>query len=72
MPQADGPKPPSLIPGVVLMVIAAVLMVVVIVNPEMPGWLRTTIAIAAVVVVVALIGFGIYVARQATRRGGAR
>lgn len=69
--ETEGPKPPSLLPGVVLMVIAAVLMVVVIVgDPDtMPGWLRTSVAVAAVVVVVALIGFGIFVARRAGRRG---
>ena len=72
MSDSPGRKPPSLVPGVVLMAIAAVLMVVVIINPDMPSWLRTTIATAAIVVVVALIGYGVYVARSAGRKGAAR
>lgn len=72
MPDSNRRQAPSLVPGVVLMVIAAVLMVVVIINPDMPGWARTTIAIAAVVVVIALIGYGVFAVRRTSRRGVTR
>lgn len=72
MSDSEGRKQPSLVPGVVLMAVAAVLMVVVIINPDMPSWARSTIASAAVGVVIALIGYGIFVVRRASRRGASR
>jgi hypothetical protein len=69
--EQDGPKPPPLVPGVVLLALAAVLIVVVLVgNPDtMPSGLRTTIAITAVVVIVALLGYAGYVFRASSKRG---
>ena len=64
-------KQPSMVPGLVLLVMAAVLIVVVLAKPDMPGWLRTTIAIVAVVVVVALLAYA-FVVFRATTRGGSR
>jgi len=45
------------VPGIALLGLAAVLMVVVLIKPDMPGWLRTTIAIAAIVVVLVLLAY---------------
>ncbi len=59
--------PPSVVPGVVLLGGAAVLIVVVLINPHMPGWLRTVIGLAAVVLVVALLVFAVRLFRQTTR-----
>jgi len=64
-------RPPSLIAGMSLLGIAAVLMVVVLVNPSMPSWLRTVIAILAVLVVVVLIGYAAYLFRV-VKRGNQR
>jgi len=73
VPKSDSqsPKPPSLVPGVVLLALAAVLIVVVLVgNPDtMPPALRTGIAIGAVVVIVALLGYAGYVFYATTKRG---
>lgn len=71
MPQSDdkGSKQPPLVPGVALLVLAAALMVVLIVNPEMPQAARTTIALVAVAVVIALLGYAVYVFMQSTKRG---
>ncbi|TKV61090.1 hypothetical protein FDO65_05445 [Nakamurella flava] len=66
------PKPPSLVPGVVLLGLAAVLIVVVLIKPAMPDWLNTTIAVLAVAVVIALLGYAVWVFRATTRRGRAR
>lgn len=63
---------PSLVPGVVLLAVAAALIVVVLIDPAMPDWLRRTIAIVAVCVVVALLGYAIWVFRRSTRSGGGR
>jgi membrane protein implicated in regulation of membrane protease activity len=57
-------------PGVVLLVLAGVLIIVVLVKPSMPGWLRTVIAILAVLVVLALLVYAYRVFRGSTRRGG--
>ena len=65
---ADSGQPP-LLPGVVLLVLAGVLIVVVLVKPTMPGWLRTAIAILAVLVVLALLVYAYRVFRGSTRRG---
>jgi hypothetical protein len=65
------PKPPSLVPGVVLLALAAVLIVVVLVgDPDtMPSGLKTAIVIAAVAVIVALLGYAVYVFHVTTKRG---
>lgn len=63
---------PSLVPGLALLVVAAALIVLVLINPPMPGWLRTVIAIVAVCVVLALLAYTAIVFRGATRRGGGR
>ena len=55
----------------VLLVLAGVLIVVVLVKPDMPDWLRTTIAILAVVVVIGLLAYAFVVFRETTR-GGSR
>lgn len=68
----SGPKPPSLVPGVVLLGLAAVLIVVVLIKPPMPDWLNTTIAVLAIATVVALLGYAVWVFRATTRRGRAR
>ncbi len=70
--EQDGPKPPSLVPGVVLLAVAAALIVVVLVNPPVPGWARTTIAVVAVAVVIALLVHAVLVFRGASRRGTGR
>ena len=64
-------KQPSLAPGAVLLVLAGVLIVIVLVKPDMPDWLRTTIAILAVVVVIGLLAYAFVVFRETTR-GGSR
>jgi hypothetical protein len=73
VPKSDreGPKPPSLVPGVVLLALAAVLIVVVLVgNPDtMPAGLKTGIVIAAIAVIVALLGYAVYVFHATTKRG---
>jgi hypothetical protein len=61
-------RQPSLVPGTVLLAVAAVLIVVVLIKPAMPDWLRTTIAITAVVVVLALLVVSFRVFRSTTRR----
>lgn len=63
------PQGPSLVPGTVLLGVAAVLILVVLIKPDMPGWLRTTIAIVAVLVVLALLVIVVRVFRSTTRRG---
>ncbi len=63
-------KGPSLVPGVVLLIIAAVLMVVVLVKPDMPGWATTTVAVVAIAVVLALLVYAFAVFISMTRRGG--
>ena len=69
---APARKQPSLVPGVVLLALAAVLIAVVLIKPDMPGWLKTTIAILAVLVVVALLFSAFRVFRDTTRRGNGR
>ncbi|NNG37469.1 hypothetical protein [Nakamurella aerolata] len=68
--RAGGPSgQPSLVPGTVLLGIAAVLIVLVLVKPDMPGWLRVTIAVVAVLVVIALLVIAFRVFRGVSRRG---
>ena len=64
-------KQPSLAPGAALLVLAGVLIVIVLIKPDMPDWLRTTIAILAVVVVIGLLAYAFVVFRETTR-GGSR
>lgn len=68
-PSAPAPRGPSLVPGTVLLGLAAVLIVVVLIKPDMPGWLRTTIAILAVLVVLTLLVIAFRVFRSTTRGG---
>lgn len=68
-PTDQGGRQPSLVPGVVLLAAAAILIVVVLVNPDMPSWLRTVIAIVAVLIVAALLAFAFRVFRVTTGRG---
>jgi len=70
-PETPRSKQPSLVPGAVLLVLAGVLIVIVLVKPDMPDWLRTTIAILAVVVVIGLLAYAFVVFRETTR-GGSR
>ncbi len=69
-PKSGPGRPPSLVPGVVLLGVAAVLIVVVLVKPDMPQWLKVTIAIAAVLVVVVLLIYAFRVFRGVSRRAG--
>ena len=62
-------RQPSLVPGLTLLGLAAVLIVVVLINPDMPGWLRTVIAIVAVLLVVALLIFAFRLFRVTSGRG---
>jgi membrane protein YdbS with pleckstrin-like domain len=62
-------RQPSLVPGTVLLGIAGVLIVIVLVKPDMPDWLRASIAIVAVLVVIALLVIAFRVFRGASRRG---
>ena len=67
----EKPKQPSLAVGMVLLVLAGILIVVVLIQPTMPGWLRTAIAILAVLVVVALLGYA-FVLWKSTQKAGRR
>lgn len=73
-PDGSGNRPtrpagqPSLVPGTVLLAVAAVLIVLVLVKPDMPGWLRTGVAVLAVLVVIALLVVAFRVFRGTTRR----
>lgn len=70
--RGPGRAQPSLVPGIVLLGVAAALIVVVLVKPDMPSWLKTTIAIAAVLVVIALLFYAVRVFRGVSRGGGTR
>ena len=63
-------KPPSLVPGVVLLVLAGVLIVITLIKPDLPRWLTITIAVAAIIVVIALLIYAFRVFRDVTRPGG--
>ncbi len=68
----DAPaKPPSLVPGVVLLILAG-LIVITLIKPDLPQWLTITIAVAAIVVVIALLMYAFRVFRDVTRPGGSR
>ena len=65
-------KQPSLVPGVVLLLLAGVLIVVTLLKPDLPQWLTVTIAALAIVVVIALLMYAFKVFRDVTRPGGSR
>ena len=65
-------KPPSLVPGVVLLVLAGVLIVITLVEPDLPRWLTVSIAVAAIGVVVLLLIYAFRVFRDVTKPGGSR
>jgi peptidoglycan/LPS O-acetylase OafA/YrhL len=67
-PEPGPGRPPSLVAGVVLLGVAAILIIVVLVKPDMPQWLKVTIAIAAVLVVVALLIYAFRVFRGVSGR----
>ncbi|MEO5833616.1 MAG: hypothetical protein ABJA16_03630 [Nakamurella sp.] len=73
-PENPGEKPrqPSLVAGMVLLVLAGVLIVVVLVQPEMAPWLKTTIAVVAILVVIALIAFSVVLVRSTKQAGRGR
>jgi hypothetical protein len=64
-------KQPSVVAGMTLLGLAGVLMVVVLINPPMPGWLRVVIVIAALLTVAALLAYALLLFRS-TKRGGGR
>lgn len=68
-PNPGGVKPPSLVPGVVLLAVAAALIIVVLVNPPLPSWGKPAVATVAIAVVVALLGYAVYVFYATTKRG---
>ena len=69
----DAPaKPPSLVPGVVLLILAGVLIVITLIKPDLPQWLTLTIAVAAIIVVIALLIYAFRVFRDVTKPGGSR
>ncbi len=71
LPGPDRPgdaKPPSVVPAAILLGLAAVLIVVVLIKPAMPGWLKATIAILALLVVVALLIYAAMLFRDNVRR----
>ena len=69
---AEPAKPPSLVPGVVLLVLAAALIVVTLLKPDFPRWLTVTIAALAVIVVIALLIYAFKVFRDVTKPGGSQ
>ncbi len=71
-PAERAPKPPSLVPGVVLLIVAGVLIVITLIKPDLPRWLTICIAVAAIVVVVLLLIYAFRVFRDVTRPGGSR
>jgi uncharacterized membrane protein len=66
------PKPPSLVPGVVLLVLAGALIVVTLLKPDFPRWVTVSIAILAVIVVIALLLYAFKAFRDVTKPGGSR
>ena len=64
-----GQKQPSVLPAAILLGLAAVLIVVVLVKPSMPSWLKVTIAVLALLVVVALLIYAAILFRDNARRG---
>jgi hypothetical protein len=64
-------KQPSLVAGMTMLGLAGVLMVVVLINPPMPDWLRVVIVVVALVTVGALLVYAMLLFRT-TKRGGGR
>jgi len=65
-------KPASLVPGVVLLILAGVLIVITLIKPDLPRWLTVSIAVAAILVVVLLLIYAFRVFRDVTKPGGSR
>jgi peptidoglycan/LPS O-acetylase OafA/YrhL len=65
-------KQPSPAAGIILLVLAAVLIVVVLVQPAMAPWLKATVAILAVLVVVALLAYSLILMRSTRQIGRGR
>jgi uncharacterized membrane protein len=70
--ESEPAKPPSLVPGVVLLVLAGVLIVITLIKPDLPRWLTVSIAVAAIGVVVLLLIYAFRVFRDVTKPGGSR
>jgi protein-S-isoprenylcysteine O-methyltransferase Ste14 len=66
---SDAPKQASVVPASILLGLAAVLIVVVLIKPQMPSWLKVTIALLALLVVVALLIYAVMLFRDTSRRG---
>ena len=71
-PDQKPAKPASLVPGVVLLILAGVLIVLTLIKPDLPQWLTVTIAVAAILVVILLLIYAFRVFRDVTRPGGPR
>jgi len=71
-PDQKPAKPASLVPGVVLLILAGVLIVITLIKPDLPNWLTVTIAVAAIAVVILLLIYAFRVFRDVTRPGGSR
>jgi hypothetical protein len=67
--EQSGPKPPSSAPAAMLLGLAAVLIVVVLVKPAMPQWLKVCIAVLALLVVITLLIYAAMLFRNNARRG---
>ncbi len=65
----SGPSGPSAVPAAILLGLAAVLIVVVLIKPAMPQWLKISIALLAVLVVVALLVYAALLFRDNAKRG---
>ncbi len=63
------PKQPSVVPASILLGLAAVLIVVVLIKPHMPSWLKVTIALLALLVVFALLIYAVVLFRDTAKRG---
>ena len=66
---SDAPKQPSVVPASILLGLAAVLIVVVLIKPHMPSWLKVTIALLALLVVLALLIYAVVLFRDTAKRG---
>ena len=66
-----GSAQPSLVPGVVMLGVAAVLIVIVLIKPDMPHWLKIVISVLALLVVIALLVYAFRLFRSNGRQGSA-
>ena len=64
-----GPPQPSVVPAAILLGLAAVLIIVVLIKPSMPQWLKVAIALLAILVVLALLVYAAILFRNTARRG---